>query len=82
MIPLLEEVKMDYYKIGAIECIEYLESLKIAHDFCLGNCLKYLSRFPYKYDSPIDQLADLKKAQWYLNRLITYYEKPNEKPKV
>jgi hypothetical protein len=39
--------------------------------------LKYLSRTGYKDDA----LQDLKKAQWYVNKLITYVEKQNVKHK-
>ena len=39
--------------------------------------LKYLSRTGYKDDA----LQDLKKAQWYVNRLVTYVEKQTVKYK-
>lgn len=68
------ENSKDYYKTERIELIEYLESLDISHDFCLGNCLKYLTRFKRKNLTISAQLEDLKKAQWYLNRLISYYQ--------
>ena len=34
--------------------------------YCKGACLKYLWRYERK-DKPLE---DLKKAQWYLNKLI------------
>jgi Protein of unknwon function (DUF3310) len=39
--------------------------------FHLGNCLKYISRAGKKND----ELEDLKKAQWYLERKIKQLEK-------
>ena len=39
-------------------------------DFCLGNVVKYISRAGKKGDA----LQDLKKSQWYLNRLIEKLE--------
>ena len=42
------------------EVIELTEQL----DFCLGNACKYILRAPFKRD----QVEDLKKAKWYLNR--------------
>lgn len=54
-----------HYNQGNIECIEVLIDLGIAKDFCLGNALKYLWRHKQK-----NGLEDLKKAQWYLNKLI------------
>lgn len=72
---------MKYYEIPGIsingkelETIDLLESLGIAHDFCLANCLKYLIRFNRKNKSRSEQLKDLQKTQWYLNRLISYYQ--------
>lgn len=39
-------------------------------DFCIGNAVKYVLRAPYKGN----ELEDLEKAHWYLNRWL------NEKP--
>ena len=36
-----------------------------------GNCMKYLWRYKYK-GKPVE---DLKKCQWYLNKLIASVEK-------
>ena len=36
------------------------------HGYLKGNILKYVSRYKFKGEP----LEDLKKAQWYLNRLI------------
>lgn len=57
-----------HYNRGKIETIEYLESA-LGHqgflDYCIGNVLKYSSRWRHK-----NGLEDLMKAQWYLNRVI------------
>ncbi len=45
-----------------IECINITETM----DFCLGNTIKYIWRAGHKHD----ELEDLKKAAWYLNRAI------------
>ena len=52
-----------HYNQG-IEAIEYIESHKM--DFNEGNVIKYLTRAKYKGA----YLDDLKKARWYLDRLI------------
>jgi len=39
-------------------------------DFCEGNIVKYVTRWKYK-----DGLDDLKKARWYVNKLISDLEK-------
>lgn len=62
-----------HYTQGAIETIDYMESCLTDEEFrggCKMNILKYVSREKYK-----NNLEDLKKAQWYLNRLIAYLEK-------
>ena len=40
------------------------------HGYLKGNVLKYVSRYKFKGEP----LEDLKKAQWYLNRLIKEVE--------
>jgi hypothetical protein len=58
----------------SIECIEALEAMDVAKEFCLGNAIKYLWRLGLK-GTKDDRLKDAKKAQWYLTRLIGYLEK-------
>lgn len=57
-----------HYTHGGIETIDYLKA-KLSKDqfegFLLGNVLKYASRFQHK-----NGIEDLKKARWYLNKLI------------
>ena len=48
----------------AIETYDYIRSWKM--DYPESNIIKYVTRHPYKGKS----LEDLKKARWYLNRLI------------
>lgn len=59
----------DHYTHGGIETWDYLLA-KMGRDgafwYCLGNAIKYLSRAPYKGK----MLEDLKKAQWYVNRMV------------
>jgi len=65
-----------HYTQGTVETIEYMESCLTHEEFCGGckmNILKYVSREKHK-----NGLEDLRKAQWYLNRLITYLEKDAE----
>ena len=55
-----------HYTDGNIEVIEYIEDKKLG--FCLGNAIKYISRAGKK-DSD-KEIEDLKKAKWYIDRLI------------
>lgn len=54
----------EHYMHGGIETIDFIEAKNLG--FNLGNVVKYIARHKYK-GSPI---ADLQKAQWYLEREI------------
>lgn len=65
----------DHYTYGNIECIEGIEASMTPEAFegyCKGAVLKYI----WRYERKGKPLEDLKKAQWYLNKLIeaTDYE--------
>ena len=53
-----------HYNHGGMETIDYIESLGIGFEFCVGNAIKYLSRAGYKDDI----VQDLCKALWYIDR--------------
>ena len=59
----------NHYNIGEIEAIDFIESWDL--NFSLGNAIKYIARAPYKND----ELEDLKKARWYIDREIQRLEK-------
>lgn len=60
-----------HYNTGKIEVIDAIEDWQLG--FCDGNVIKYVSRHRHK-GKPIE---DLKKAKWYLERLIKQYEREN-----
>jgi hypothetical protein len=55
---------------SGVECIQITEHL----NFCLGNAVKYIWRRGEKDD----EIQDLKKAAWYINREIARLEKQRE----
>tara|TARA_R110002020_G_scaffold196017_2_gene396934 strand:+ start:3041 stop:3337 length:297 start_codon:yes stop_codon:yes gene_type:complete len=57
-----------HYNQTGIECIHAISAAtdKGFRYYLQGNIMKYLWRFDYK-DKPLE---DLKKAQWYLDKLI------------
>jgi hypothetical protein len=62
-----------HYGQGKIEAIDYIEDFLNEEEFIgylRGNIAKYLHRWRYK-----NGLEDLKKAQWYQNKLIKFMEK-------
>jgi len=69
--PVLQEDVVNHpshYTDGSIECIEAIEAALTTEEFrgyCKGNCIKYIWRESHKGGT-----ESLKKAQWYLNRLI------------
>lgn len=57
-----------HYKAESIEVIDIVDQFNL--NFYEGNIIKYVVRHKSK-----NGLEDLKKAQWYLNRLIKNMEK-------
>lgn len=61
-----------HYTQGAIECIDAIEQVVKDLDgmeaMCTGNAIKYLWRWKHK-----NGVEDLKKAVWYLQRMIDNY---------
>ena len=75
-VPNAEPVNNDsvnhplHYTKGGIECIDCIESVISSvsdpvQAFLVGQVVKYLYRYTMK-----NGLEDLRKAQWYLNRLV------------
>lgn len=61
--------KPDHYNVGAIEAIEAIKASMPENEFrgyLKGNLMKYVWRYDYK-GKPVE---DLRKARWYLERLI------------
>ena len=57
-----------HYNSGNIEVIDAIEDWKL--DFNAGNVVKYVARHQHKAN-PVE---DLKKARWYLDRIIQRLE--------
>ena len=65
----------EHYAKGGIECIDAIEAAISQHTdpkgaFLTGQVIKYTWRWPFK----VKPLEDLKKAKWYLERLIKHQE--------
>jgi len=64
-----------HYANASVECIDAIEASMTGEQmagYLRGNVQKYVFRAYSKHPTP---LIDLKKAQWYLNRLIETEEK-------
>ena len=64
--------KPQHYRVGEVEAIDYIaQQLGTGvKDYLLGNVHKYLHHHRFKGQA----LEDLKKAEWYLRRLIVEEE--------
>lgn len=61
-----------HYETGNFECIEVMEEAlgrDVVKGFCIGNAFKYLYRAKRK-----NGLEDMKKARWYLDKVISMEE--------
>lgn len=56
-------------KIETIEIIQDKLTPEAFEGFCIGNVLKYLTRYRQK-----NGVEDLKKARWYLDKIISVKE--------
>ena len=64
------------YNTGGIESIDAMKAMSEGsnvephHAYCWQNAFKYIWRWPYK-----NGVEDLRKAQWYIERLIVELER-------
>ncbi|EIX3645000.1 DUF3310 domain-containing protein [Salmonella enterica subsp. enterica serovar Montevideo] len=67
----------DHYTQGGVECIDAITAATAnktgIEAVCVANVIKYLWRYELKNGE-----EDVKKAQWYLNRLVAELENQHE----
>jgi hypothetical protein len=63
-----EKINPSHYTQGKIEVIDFILDQKM--DYMTATITKYISRWRFK-----DGVCDLKKAQWFLDKLIEQEEK-------
>lgn len=70
-----------HYTQGGMECIEAIKAATVGLEgieaVCTGNAIKYIWRWKQKNGT-----QDLKKAIWYINKLIEEKEDKNVSEKV
>lgn len=68
-----DAINPSHYKQGDIEVIDYIDQVADSYEgkqaVYVGNVIKYVSRAPHK-----NGIEDLRKASWYLQRLINDME--------
>ncbi|SHI43785.1 DUF3310 domain-containing protein [Parasporobacterium paucivorans] len=74
--PAPDNINPSHYRQGKVECIDALESATVGkvgiRAVCVANVIKYLWRYEDK-----NGLEDIKKAKWYLDKLIETEETNN-----
>ena len=69
-----DNINPQHYRNGEVECIEAIAAATInkpgIQAVCVANVIKYLWRYESK-----NRLEDVRKAQWYLEKLIEELEK-------
>lgn len=76
---MTDAINPQHYQKGGVECIDAIEASMTEEafkGFLKGNCIKYLYRYENKNGA-----EDLKKAQWYLSRLLTVLDTNQAKEK-
>lgn len=73
---MTDPINPDHYRNGDIECIDAIKAALGSgfNSYLRGNILKYVWRYMDK-----GGIEDLKKARWYLNRLIAEHGPPPTK---
>lgn len=64
----IDNINPGHYKIGGIETFDYIQAKLSSREldgYLKGNIIKYVSRERFK-----NRTEDLKKAQWYLDKLV------------
>lgn len=69
----MDNINPSHYKQGEIECIDALEAATVnktgIEAVCTANIIKYLWRYENK-----NGIEDVKKAEWYLKKLLNQLE--------
>ena len=71
-----DPINPNHYKQGGLESIDAIKAFmseEAFKGFLKGNCQKYLFRYEQK-----NGIEDLKKCQWYLERLISVLEQDKD----
>lgn len=76
-----DNINPSHYRRGKVECIDALESATLNKSgieaVCTANAIKYLWRYEEK-----GGVEDVKKAKWYIERLINTLEKEVDETRV
>lgn len=66
-----------HYASGGIEYIEAIKA-SMTHEAFLGYLKGNIQKYIWRYEKKINPVEDLKKARWYMNRLVDELENEND----
>ena len=66
-----------HYASGGIECIEAIKASMTREAF-LGYLKGNIQKYVWRYEKKINPVEDLKKARWYMNRLVDELENESD----
>jgi len=58
-----------HYASGGIECIDAIKA-SMSHEAFLGYLKGNVQKYMWRYEKKVNPSEDLKKARWYLDKLI------------
>ena len=58
-----------HYASGGVECIDAIKA-SMSHDAFLGYLKGNVQKYMWRYEKKVNPSEDLKKARWYLDKLI------------
>ncbi|MEN0657220.1 DUF3310 domain-containing protein [Proteus mirabilis] len=64
---------LPHYASGDIECIDAIKSSMTREAF-LGYLKGNIQKYVWRYEKKINPVEDLKKAHWYMTRLVSELE--------
>ena len=62
-----------HYASGGVECIEAIKA-SMSREAFLGYLKGNVQKYLWRYEKKVNHVEDLKKARWYLERLIAEQE--------
>lgn len=68
-----DNINPDHYKQGKVECIDAIESATVNKKGIEAVCTSQIIKYIWRYESK-NGLEDVKKCQWYLEKLIKHLE--------
>ncbi|MGG4607001.1 DUF3310 domain-containing protein [Providencia sp. Me31A] len=66
-----------HYASGDIECIDAMKA-SMTHEAFLGYLKGNIQKYVWRYEKKVNPVEDLKKARWYMNRLVEEVENYHE----